>query len=114
MKLYSLYSMDVITPEREALQTRHPKAAEYLPFYLFCETHEQAFGVPASNILDLSRHRLVNTEAEKESEDDMTFDEFRTLADRLLQQEHTGREVILNKQQGPFLKQEFYSEQVVI
>ena len=94
MKKYSLYSTTVESAEREALLSKYTQAATYLPFYLFAQTHEQAFGVPAVGGVDWSQHRLVDTEEDKSSDTDLTFAEFDAMSDALLAQEHQGIELI--------------------
>ncbi|MEE4292202.1 MAG: hypothetical protein V2J13_10680 [Cycloclasticus sp.] len=108
MKKYSLYSQNVESTEREVMRELYPSSAEYLPFYLFPQTHEQAFGVPASQIVDLSIYNFVDSAEDKLEPTDVTRAEFDAQADALLGSQHTGREIILSTTQGRYLRDTRY------
>ena len=109
MKKYALYSQDVSSTERETLLARFPQAAQYLPFYLFPQTHEQLIGAPAASLIDLSQYSLIDNVEDRVNENQMTYAEFDAYTNDLLAQEHTGREVILSVHQGRYLRDTRYA-----
>ena len=104
MKLYSVFSKTIETPEREALRAAFPHAAEYGEHYLFPMSYEQLTGETHENTVDMTGYNLTDT---PENENDITFAQFNAQCDAMLSDE-TGREVLLSVQMGRYLKQSRY------
>lgn len=105
MKKYSLYRKVGVNAERDALLEKYPQCAEYGNFYLFAETHEQAFGVPASNITDYGETNLVGNAQDITSPNDVTQADFDVLLTATLAGGiPVGREVIFNRGTGRYFR----------